>query len=64
MIIDCHGHYTTSPAALAEFRKLQKAQLHTDLRPVFDGAQAISDEQIRESLEKISWPHNAHGALM
>lgn len=52
MIIDCHGHYTTSPAALAEFRKLQKAQLHTDLRPVFDGAKAISDEQIRESLEK------------
>ncbi len=23
MIIDCHGHYTTAPKALEEFRKRQ-----------------------------------------
>ncbi len=30
MIIDCHGHYTTAPPALGEYRENQKAELETD----------------------------------
>jgi 4-oxalmesaconate hydratase len=52
MIIDCHGHYTTAPSALGEFRKIQKAQLGASPRPVFTADRNISDDQIRESLEK------------
>jgi 4-oxalmesaconate hydratase len=46
MIVDCHGHYTTAPPALGEWRKRQLA----DKRP-FGAAPAISDDQIRDSLE-------------
>ncbi len=31
MIIDCHGHYTTAPAALQKFRDEQIAGLKTGL---------------------------------
>ena len=44
MIIDCHGHYTTSPPAHKAFREAQLAGL--------DPAPAeISDEEIAESVE-------------
>jgi 4-oxalmesaconate hydratase len=51
MIIDCHGHYTTAPKALQDFREAEIAcdcdahQLAALARP------KISDDQIRESLE-------------
>jgi 4-oxalmesaconate hydratase len=51
MIIDCHGHYTTAPASLQEFRDRQIAcncdahQLARLTRP------HISDDEIRDSLE-------------
>jgi 4-oxalmesaconate hydratase len=50
MIIDCHGHYTTAPAALQLFRDAQLAAYQrgaggTESRP------EISDDQIRASLE-------------
>ncbi|MGH9193956.1 MAG: amidohydrolase family protein, partial [Acidimicrobiales bacterium] len=52
MIIDCHGHYTTAPAPLGEFREAQKAALATDPDHVGEkGALAIGDDEIRESLE-------------
>jgi 4-oxalmesaconate hydratase len=52
MIIDCHGHYTTAPSALGEFRQAQKAALATDPDHVGDkGAVVIGDDEIRESLE-------------
>jgi 4-oxalmesaconate hydratase len=52
MIIDCHGHYTTAPAPLGEFREAQKAALATDPDHVGEkGAVAIGDDEIRESLE-------------
>jgi len=44
MIIDCHGHYTTAPGALGDWRKLQVAGKAP-------GALKISDDQIRDSLE-------------
>ena len=49
MIIDCHGHYTTAPAPLKDYRARQTAAFEAGqvLLPDF----AISDDQIRESLE-------------
>ncbi len=48
MIIDCHGHYTTAPKALEQFRERQLAEPgRAQKRPI-----AISDDEIRESLEK------------
>jgi 4-oxalmesaconate hydratase len=52
MIIDCHGHYTTAPPELGEYRDRQKAQLERD--PGHEGVKGvinIGDDQIRESLE-------------
>ncbi|MDP2410017.1 MAG: amidohydrolase family protein [Pseudolabrys sp.] len=50
MIIDCHGHYTTEPAQLHDFRKKQTeaAGRHEHLAP-WD--LKITDDEIRESLE-------------
>ncbi|UOZ06095.1 amidohydrolase family protein [Amycolatopsis sp. WQ 127309] len=50
MLIDCHGHYTTAPPALAAWRERQVAALagwpapaRADLR--------ISDDELRETIE-------------
>ena len=52
MIIDCHGHYTTAPDALGEYRDAQKAGLAKDpMDPGAKGLINISDQQIRDSLE-------------
>ena len=50
MIIDCHGHYTTAPAALQEFRDAQLARLTDPALPVPAGPR-ISDDEIRETIE-------------
>jgi 4-oxalmesaconate hydratase len=44
MIVDCHGHYTTAPQSLWDWRKQQAA----GKKPA---ALKISDDEIRESLE-------------
>lgn len=52
MIIDCHGHYTTAPAELGEYREKQKSELKQD--PGFQtskGILNITDDQIRESIQ-------------
>jgi 4-oxalmesaconate hydratase len=52
MIIDCHGHYTTAPAELQKYRDGQIAGLKD---PAYIPAKAklsISDDQIRDSLER------------
>jgi 4-oxalmesaconate hydratase len=50
MIIDCHGHYTTAPAAHQRFRDAQIA--HFKDPNAAPAAQAhISDDEIRESIE-------------
>ena len=52
MIIDCHGHYTTTPDQLSEYREAQKAALKDDPFHIGEkGAINISDDEIRESLE-------------
>ena len=52
MIIDCHGHYTTAPGALGAYRDAQRAAIAVD--PFYFGEKgtvAISDDEIRDSLE-------------
>jgi len=44
VIIDCHGHYTTAPKALFDWRRRQVAG-------EAPGALKIADDEIRESLE-------------
>ena len=51
MIIDCHGHYTTAPAALQKFRDEQIAGLKAGIDVPLTAAGVISDDQIRDSLE-------------
>jgi 4-oxalmesaconate hydratase len=52
MIIDCHGHYTTAPDQLGEYRDRQKAELaknanHQSRKGTID----ISDDELRQSVE-------------
>jgi 4-oxalmesaconate hydratase len=52
MIIDCHGHYTTAPPQLGEYRDRQRAALATDPAHVGKkGTITISDDEIRATLE-------------
>jgi 4-oxalmesaconate hydratase len=52
LVIDCHGHYTTAPAPLGEYRERQKEALKRDPSHVGEkGVVAITDDEIRESLE-------------
>jgi 4-oxalmesaconate hydratase len=52
MIIDCHGHYTTAPKQLQDYRDSQMAELKIQpLPPRSKGSLSISDDEIRESLE-------------
>ena len=51
MIIDCHGHYTTAPRALQVYRDAQIAGLKNRSNVQSKGVVAISDDEIRESLE-------------
>ena len=51
MIIDCHGHYTTAPKALEEWRNKQIANLNSpSLGPQVSDLK-ISDDELRESIE-------------
>ena len=49
MIIDCHGHYTTAPAAHTSWREAQQAAFRSGEAP--PAYPAISDGEIRESIE-------------
>ncbi|MGZ0218301.1 MAG: amidohydrolase family protein [Acidimicrobiales bacterium] len=52
MIIDCHGHYTTTPPPVGEWREAQTAAVETDPHHVgMKGELKVSDDAIRESLE-------------
>ncbi|WP_062530635.1 amidohydrolase family protein [Demequina rhizosphaerae] len=49
MIIDCHGHYTTAPAAHSDWREAQLAAWEAGEAP--PPYPVISDDEIRESIE-------------
>lgn len=51
MIIDCHGHYTTTPPGVGAYRDKQKEQVAKD--PAFVGEKGkvvVSDDEIRDSI--------------
>jgi 4-oxalmesaconate hydratase len=50
MIIDCHGHYTTAPAAHQRFRDAQIAHFRDASAPAATPAR-ISADEIRETIE-------------
>lgn len=52
MIIDCHGHYTTAPRSLEHYRERQAAAFPDVGRLAGLERPAISDEQLRDSLEQ------------
>ncbi len=51
MIIDCHGHYTTEPQKLHDFRKHQVAAIKDPAQKPLRAQLKIGDDEIRESLE-------------
>ena len=51
MIIDCHGHYTTSPPQLQAYRDGQIAGAKNPSYVPASGNLGITDDQIRQSLE-------------
>ena len=52
MIIDCHGHYTTAPSELESWRDRQLAGLADGNRTLPTPAPKITDDQLRETIEK------------
>ena len=51
MIIDCHGHYTTAPQALKDYRAAQVAGLGDPGYKPLPADLGITDDEIRESVE-------------
>ncbi|HEU5144404.1 MAG TPA: amidohydrolase family protein [Dermatophilaceae bacterium] len=51
MIIDCHGHYTTAPTQLGEWRDRQVAAIGDPASAPDPGDLVITDDDIRESIE-------------
>jgi 4-oxalmesaconate hydratase len=52
VIIDCHGHYTTAPKALRDYREQQIAALTESAKPALAANLKVSDDEVRESIEK------------
>ena len=50
MIIDCHGHYTTAPKALEEWRNRQVAALGNPAATPDVNELRITDDELRESI--------------
>jgi 4-oxalmesaconate hydratase len=51
MIIDCHGHYTTEPDQLHDFRKRQIAALQDPSQRPSPATLRIGDDELRASVE-------------
>src|SRR3982751_4950468 len=51
MIIDCHGHYTTAPKALEDWRNRQIAGIRDPSIKPRASELRISDDELRESIE-------------
>ena len=51
MIIDCHGHYTTAPKALEEWRNKQIAGIKDPAMMPKASDLRIGDDELRESIE-------------
>jgi len=51
MIVDCHGHYTTEPKPLMDFRQKQIAGLKDPAVAPSPSSMKISDDDFRSSVE-------------
>jgi 4-oxalmesaconate hydratase len=51
MIIDCHGHYTTEPKQMHDWRKSQVAGIKDPAQKPARSALKISDDELRASVE-------------
>ncbi|MES2929980.1 MAG: amidohydrolase, partial [Pseudomonadota bacterium] len=51
LIIDCHGHYTTAPKALENWRNAQIAGIKDPAAMPKVADLHISDDELRESIE-------------
>ena len=51
LIVDCHGHYTTEPKELLDWRKRQIDALKDPAQTPSRASLKISDDQLRESVE-------------
>jgi 4-oxalmesaconate hydratase len=52
MVIDCHGHYTTHPASLEQWRRRQVAAIGDPASMPSPSELAIGDDELRETIEK------------
>lgn len=52
MIIDIHGHYTTAPKSLEEWRNRQVASLKDPALAPKASELKISDDELRETIEQ------------
>ncbi|WP_439240473.1 amidohydrolase family protein [Lonepinella sp. BR2474] len=52
MIIDCHGHYTTAPKALENWRNQQIAAINNPSQMPRTSDLKIGDDELRETIEK------------
>lgn len=51
MIVDCHGHYTTTPPPVEAYRNAQKEILKSNPDHIFEkGSINVSDDEIRDSI--------------
>jgi len=51
MIIDVHGHFTTTPPQVADFRQRQQQWFKTHGTALPDAPPAVTDDEIREGIE-------------
>ena len=52
MIIDCHGHYTTTPPGVAAWRDAQKEAVAANPDHISEkGMMTVTDDEIRGSIE-------------
>jgi 4-oxalmesaconate hydratase len=51
LIVDCHGHYTTEPKALLDWRKRQIDSLNDPSQTPSRDAIKVSDEELRQTVE-------------
>ena len=52
MIIDCHGHFTTTPPQVAAFRARQTAEFKRTGQTPTEAPPAVTDEEIRVGIDK------------
>ena len=53
MIIDCHGHYTTAPKALENWRNAQIAGIQDPTAMPKAADLKISDDELREDRKSV-----------